>query len=290
MIRTQILSDLIIDEKLLDRIKVENFLLVYLNLRPCSRMNLPAELPKGDSIGREIDEQIFPKWGQIQSETDPSKRLAAIASLKRDMRDAFETIVLSSEHYKAHLNWAKKLELHSRLVAVRPTVSEFYLYNNRKIGNRLKRLMRERERLKAKTYKNATPTMDRVRFAYPEEFEGSWLKEMGRTLGYPDCCVDAYASDRRKGVNVEKRASQQIEKIEQHAEIEPLTYFIGYFFPCSPNCKEALSKGKEFHERLCVISSKLGDLYSHLVAENLRNVRHQPEIISEYRKRANSYP
>lgn len=289
MIRPQILSDLIIDDRLLDRIKVENFLLVYFNLRSCSRMNLPAELPPGDSLGRKIDEQIFPKMGRVQSETDPSKRLAALASLKRDMRDAFETIVLSSEHYEAHLHWAKRLELRSRLVAVRPTVSEFYLYNDRTIGNRLKRLMRVRERLRVKTYKIASPTMDRVRFAYPEEFEGSWLKEMGKALGYPDCCVDAYVSDREGGVNVEKRASQQIEKMGQHAEIDPLTYFIGYFFPCYPNCNEALSRGKAFHERLSMVSSELGDLYSHLVAENLRNIRHQPEIISEYRKRANSH-
>ncbi len=289
MKRTQILSEILTEEKLLDRIKVENFLLVSLKLRPCSRMNLPAELPNGDCIGKKIDEKMFPKLRQLQGETDPHKRLAAIASLKRDMRCAFETIVLSSEHYKAHLNWAKKLGLHSRLVAVRPTLSEFYLYNSRKIGNKLKRLMREREQLRAKTYKIATPTMDRVRFAYPEEFEGSWLKEMGRTLGYPDCCVDAYASDRKEGVNVETRASQQIEKIGQHAEIEPRVYFISYFFPCSPNCKEALSRGKEFHERLCMVSSKLGNLYSNLVADNLRKIRHQPEIIAEYRKRANSY-
>jgi len=225
----------------------------------------------------------------MQGETDPKKRLAAIASLKRDMRDAFETIVLSSEHYRAHINWAKKLELQSRLVTVRPTVSEFYLYNDRKTGNKLKRLMRERERLKAKAYKMASPTMDRVRFAYPEEFEGSWLKEMGRTLGYPDCCIDAYASDRREGVNVEKRASQQIDRIEQHAEIEPLTYFASYFFPCSPQCPEALSRGREYHERLGTVSSELGNLYSLLAAENLRRVRLQPEIIDEYRKRANSF-
>ena len=286
MIKTQILSEFLTDEKLLDRIKVENYVLVSLNLRPCSRMNLPAELPNGESIGREIDERISPKLRQMQGETDPKKRLAAIASLKRDMRDAFETIVLSSEHYRAHKNWATKLGLQSRLVTVRPTLSEFYLYNNRKTGNKLKRLMRERERLKAKAYKMASPTMDRVRFAYPEEFEGSWLKEMGRTLGYPDCCIDAYASDRREGVNVEKRASQQME---QHVEIEPLAYFASYFFPCSPSCPEALSRGKEFHERLSTVSSELGNLYSQLVAENLKRVRLQPEIIDEYRKRANGY-
>ncbi|RLI34201.1 hypothetical protein DRO66_09180 [Candidatus Bathyarchaeota archaeon] len=289
MKRTQILSEILTEEKLLDRIKVENFLLVTLKLRPCSRMNLPAELPNGDSIGKKIDEKVFPKLRQLQGETDPQKRLAAIASLKRDMRRAFETIVLSSEHYKAHLNWAKKLGLHSRLVAVRPTLSEFYLYNDRKIGNRLKRLMREREKLRAKAYRNATPTMDRVRFAYPEEFEGSWLKEMGRVLGYPDCCVDAYASDRKKGVNVEQRASQQIETMERHAEIDPLTYFISYFFPCTPNCNEALSRGREIHERLRRDSSELGNLYSSIAEENMRTVRHQPEIIAEYRKRANSH-
>ncbi len=290
MIRTQLLSDLIIDERLLDRIKVENFLLVHLNLRPCSRMNLPAELPKGEIMGKEIDKQIFPKWGQIKREKDPLKRLAAIATIKKDMRKAFDKIVISSNHYNAHLKWAKKLELHSRLVAVRPTVSEFYLYNNRKIGNRLKRLMRERERLRAKIYKIATPTMDRVRFTYPEEFEDSWLKEMGKSiLGYTDCCIDAYASNREEGINVEKRASQQIKEIEQHAKIEPLTYFVGYFFPCSPNCEEALSKGNEFYDRLCMVSSKLGKMYMHLVEENLRRVRNQPEIIADYRKRANSY-
>ena len=289
MIRTQLLSDLIIDERLLDRIKVENFVLVNLNLRPCSQMNLPAELPEGDIIGRKIDEQIFPKLGQIKRDMDPLKRLTAIDAIKKDMRDAFDEIVISSNHYKAHLNWVKKLELHSRIVDVRPTLSELYIYKNRKIGNRLNRLMRKREKLRAKAYRFASPTMDRARFAYPEEFEGSWLKEMGRILGYTDCCVDAYASDRKEGINVEKRASQQIKEIEQHAEIDPLTYFTGYFFPCSPTCKEALSRGNEFYDRLCMVSSELGNIYMHLVVENLKRVRHQPEIIKEYQKRANRY-
>ena len=79
MIKTQILSEFLTDDKLLERIKIENYVLVSLNLRPCSRMNLPAELPKGESIGREIDERISPKWRQMQGETDPKKRLAAIA-------------------------------------------------------------------------------------------------------------------------------------------------------------------------------------------------------------------
>jgi len=250
-------------------------------------MNLPAELPKGEIMGKEIDKQIFSKWGQIKLEKDSLKRLATIATIKKDMRKAFDKIVISSNHYNAHLNWVKKLELHNRIVDVRPTLSELYIYKNNKIGNRLKRLMRKREKLRAKAYNYASPTMDKARFAYPEEFEGSWLKEMGSILGYPNCCVDAYASDRVEGINLEKRASQQIEEIEQHAEIEPLTYFTGYFFPCSPNCKEALSRGNEFHEGLCMVSSDLGNMYMHLVVENLRRVHHQPESITEYRKRAN---
>jgi hypothetical protein len=61
---------------------------------------------------------------------------------------------------------------------------------------------------------------------------------------------------------------------------------VGHFFPCAPDCEEAISRGREYHEHLTELASSLGELYASLVVENLDRVRRQPEIISSYRARA----
>jgi hypothetical protein len=275
---------------ILERIKVDNFLLVLAGARPCSQTTFPVDLPGAEEMGSTIDEMMSPKMGQIRHEPDHRRRLLAIASLKKEMREAYNRVVKDSEQYKAHLEWARALRLRTIVVDVRPTVQELYTYKERRLGGELRRLMKDREKIKRKAYTSAYPGMDRSRLAYPEEYEGSWLKKMGKTLGYPECCVDAYASDREGGFSVEERAARQLEESEGMGEVNPLVYFVGYFFPCSPDCEAALFKGNECLSRLIDLDSYWGDIYSSLVVKNLENVRRQPEIIAKYLARAQGDP
>ncbi|UCH58096.1 MAG: DUF483 domain-containing protein [Candidatus Bathyarchaeota archaeon] len=290
MDETRLLQKLMGDPKLKTRVKVENLLLVHLGLRQCSQTVLPVDLPNAEGMGSTIDRRMAPKMIQIQRVTDPRRKLAAIASLKKEMRTAYDKVVRASDQYKGLLSWARDLRLRTRLADVRPTVQELYLFKEGRVGGRLKGLMKSRQKIRARVYASAKPGMERIRLAYPEEFEGSWLREMGEMLGYPGCCVEAYVSDREREFNVEERAARQLAEAEQLGNMDPLAYYVGYFFPCTPDCEQAASRGRECLESLADLDPSLGELYSTLVAGNLENVRLQPEVIARYRARVEGGP
>jgi hypothetical protein len=278
------------DGYILPRIKIENFLFVSLGLRPCSLMTLPAELPDANAIGGAIDEQVLPKLGGLRLEQDLKKKLRMIDALKKEMRIAYEENVKGSEQYKSHKFWIKQLGIRSITMSVRPTVEELYIFKENDIGKSLSRLMKDRERYRAEAMASVKPGMDKARFVYPEEFKASWLKEIGNILGYPECCIEAYASDREEGRNVEARASQQLKEAEERGVVDPFTYSIGYFFPCSPSCGKAQAKGASYRKGLVELLPSLGELYDEFVAKNMERVRHQPEIIEQYKARAEGLP
>ena len=280
------LSDFLNNSYILPRIKVENFLLVGLGLRPCSQMTLPAELKNAESMGIAIDEKIFPKFKLVQSEPDPRKKLVLIGALKKEMRRTYERIVKGTEMYRSHLFWVERIGLRKMVVDVRPTIEELYIFKDKAIGKRLRKLMKDRE--KYRTDASVRPGMERESYAFPEEFQSSWIEEIGEVLGYPTCCVEAYASNREEGINLEFRASRQIEEAMKMGTLNPLTYFVGYFFPCSPYCDDALAKGTKCRERLSELHPRLGEMYLKSVAENMEKVRRQPKIIEKYKSRAES--
>lgn len=286
MIDARQLSEFMKDSKLLTRIKVENFLLVHMGLRPCSQTTLPAELPNAVTIGSTIDSMISPKLNLLKGEDDPRRKIKIINALKKEMRGAYNDVVEGSQEFRAHHYWIRGFGLRSRTFEVRPTVRELYIFRERAVDKRLKRLMKERDRLKKRAYSRPSPEMDWIHFAYPEEYHGAWLREMGATLGYPSCCADAYASERESGVNVEKRASRQIEDLEKAGRVDPFAYFVGYFFPCAPDCGAASALGRECGERLRDLHPSLEGVYASMVAENLERVRRQPEVIAKYRAHA----
>ena len=237
-------------------------------------------------MGSRIDALMAPKMSILSRETEPKRRLATIASLKQEMRTVYNEVVVDSDEYRAHLFWVKALGLRSRFIDVRPTLQEFYIYKERRTGRKLRNLMKEREKIRTRAYTQALPDMDRARLAYPEEFDSSWLKEMGKLLGYPLCCINAYASDREAGINVEFRAAEQLKEIDLTTKVDSLTYFIGYFFPCKPDCEAANKKGQESLRHLIEFNSSLGEIYVSLTKDNLENVLRQPELIASYRKKA----
>jgi len=176
------------DRRLKTRVKVENYILVHLGMRPCSQTTMPVDLPGADDMASTIDRMMSPKMGLIRGETNPKRKLAAIASLKKEMRAAYDDVVRTSEQYRAHVEWAGTLRLRTQIVDIRPTIQEIYVFKDRRLGGELKRLMMDREKIRKRAYAKASPEMDRVHLAYPEEFDGSWLREMGEILGYPRCC------------------------------------------------------------------------------------------------------
>lgn len=274
------------DERVLDRIKVENYLLVHLGLRPASQATLPAELPGGMEMGARIDMQMQPVVDRLRVVADPRAKLAAIEAVKQRMGDLFERVVEGSSEYEAHNRWARNLGLRVNQVEVRPTVHEFYLYREAGVGREIRSLVKERGKLREKARRNVSPERGRLQLVYPGEYDAKWLRRMGRVLGYPSCCVERYAWDRGHGMNVEKRAAQQLTEALGLGEVDPHAYITSFFFPCKPDCERALELGQRFHLGLEEADAKLGEMYGGMLGDNMERVARQPEIIADYISKA----
>ena len=273
----------LLDEKLItSKAKLEAFLATSLKLRPASQVTIPAELPGGLNMGRQIDANVQPQMIQLGQIQDLRTRAVAVQAIKKLLETNFETIVEGSDEYKAYYDWSSRLALRNNQIKVRPTVHELYFYPSKDTGDNIQKLMREREKIRRKVQRKPGENVNSIRFAYPEEFEPKWLKVLGEILGYPDCCVQQYAEDRGHDVNVETRASQQLLEAVKEKEVDTHAYFTGYFFPCSPRCEKALEKGHEWHDTLKELHPKLGELYEQNVYMNTEMVLRQPELISQY--------
>jgi len=277
------LRELLHDPFVASRVKVENLMLVGLGLRSCSQTTIPAELPSGPSMGEEIDARFKPSLEKLRAIQDQKTKIKEIGDIRKGMATAFDDLVEGSSEYKSLSTWAKKLGLRVNQVEVRPTVHEFYLYKEKETLKELQRLMQERGKLRVEAVKKPDPSRGQLQFAYPEEFNGAWIRRMGRLLGYPDCCIDRYAMDREQGVNAEARAAVQLKELPTNPD--PHVYIASYFFPCSPACEKAKAKGELYYQRLSELLPEAGEAYEVILVENLDRVRRQPEIINEYLSR-----
>ena len=278
--------ELLHDPLIATRVSVENLMLVSLGLRSCSQTTIPAELPSGPSIGKEIDARFMPRLEKLRTIQDQKAKTREIVDIRKEMANAFDHLVEGSVEYKSFSKWAKKLGLRVNQVEVRPTVHEFYIYKEKETLKELQRLMQERGKLRMEAVKKPDPSRGQLQFAYPEEFNGAWIRRMGRLLGYPDCCIEMYASNREQGVNAELRASKQL--VDLTVDPNPHAYLASYFFPCSPTCQKAKEKGELYHSKLSEALPEAGEAYESIIIENLDRVRRQPEIISEYLNRLKS--
>jgi hypothetical protein len=277
------LDKLLADEHVLTRVKMECLLLPYMGLRPVSQITIPAEYPGGLEMGEMIDRALKPHMERLQGITEPRAKVQAIREARKLMEAQFETEVESSEPYKAYYRWSDRLGLKSEQAQVRPTVHEIFLYKDRRDGRELKRLLNDRMKIRARVQRRPDPSMPRVRFAYPEEFNIKWITRMGRLLGYPECCVKQYAQDRAGGVNVETRAAQQLlRRLKEEKEVDTHAYILGFFFPCQPSCPNATEKGFRWHDEFSKMDKRLGEMYSELIKFNATMVLKQPELINRY--------
>ena len=279
----QLLDDLLKEGALLPRVKVESLLLPHIGLRRVSQVTIPAELPGGAEMGQRIDEKVQPHMMKLPTVTEPAARLMAVRALKEMLEKGFEEHVEGSPQYRALYSWTDRLGLKSEQSKVRPTVHEVYIFKDRAVRKDLTNLLRDREKLRQKVQRKPDPRMGGMRFAYPEEFEPSWIKRMGRLLGYPECCVERFAQERAAGVNVEARAANQIiEAAKGGQSINPYAYPLGYFFPCKPDCPSSTAVGTEWRKRLEELDPGVGAMYGEMVRVNAHMVLRQPELIQQY--------
>ncbi|MCW4050253.1 MAG: DUF483 domain-containing protein [Candidatus Bathyarchaeota archaeon] len=279
----QLLDDFLHDERIMPRVKVEQLLLTYLGLRECSQITIPAEFPGGVEMGQRIDEHVKPHMMKLQGIKDPRGKALAINAIKSLLEKQFEEVVEESEPYKALYLWSDRLGLKSEQTKVRPTVHEVYLFKDGGSRKELRKLQKEREKLRVKTQRRPDPNLGGIQFAYPEEFNAKWIKRMGKLLGYPDCCISRYANDRVKGINVEVRAAKQLaDVIKAEEKVDPHVYPIGYFYPCKTDCEKAINKGSTWHELLQKEDERLGAMYGEMINVNVIMVLRQPELINRY--------
>ena len=204
------------------------------------------------------------------------------AHIEHTPEQKFEIVVEGSGSYKAYYHWSDMLPIRSNQVKVRPSVHEIYFFNDKTTGGQLRNLMRDRDKIRRKVQRKPDPNMDRIMFAYPEEFDKKWLLKNGALLGYPDCCVKQYANDKVNGVNAEARASKQLIDALQEGEVDSHVYFTGFFFPCSPHCEKALETGNRWEKAFKSLSPELSELYQSVLLMNAELVLRQPELISKY--------
>ncbi len=286
------LVDLFLKEELvMPRARIEAFLLVALGIKPLSLITVPGELVDGRELGQAIDDRYRTAVGkgkdgnlwQKLSYRFHSMTEKPLAFKQRLIREAYEEIVTPSASYRAHLRWAKQLGLAVFDWEVRPSIHELYFYKSPTVGEELHELMAERQRLKREAWTKVTRDTPISVLVYPEEQSAPYLGRLGRLLGYPDCCVQAYVRDRTSGENVEARAARDLHlQTTVSGNPEPWPYFVKDLFPCSPTCSQGTEVGKEALAALHALSPQLADVYQQLLQENQERVRVYPVIINQH--------
>lgn len=280
------LSEEFLDEPLLtDHVKTEGYLTVALKVRPCALVTIPAELPDAAKLGKEIDTLCAEDLRRV-TEASVEKKPLLIPKLRSRIQESFRKVVLSSASYKAHMTWSRKLSLQTMDVEVRPSIHELYLFMNPTLEKQLKKL----SELKASTRKLAFSKgliLTRTNLAYAEELSADYLHTVGNLLGYPPCCMKAYSDDRLGNrVNAETRASVQLRETDEATRQSSVyAYFARNFFPCHPQCQNAIEIGRSAFQRLSDIDPKLGGIYFECMRKNAETVMEYPELTRQYRQK-----
>jgi len=286
LLKEEVIEELLGNPLLLDYVKTEDFLMVALDIRPCSFLTIPAELPNASELGERIDALCMEDF-QALKVAPVDKKVTLIRKMKEKLQETFKKVVYNSDTYKAHLDWIRKLGLQTFDFEVRPTIHELYLFKVSSLKGELRKVMNyrrvERERIAASRAMSEIPS----RLAYAEELSLDYVTSIGKLLGYPKCCIDRYSRVRvHEGISVEMRASKQIEQLKRNREMPDVhAYFARNFFPCNPNCQNAGQIGRRTVETLSGIDPRLGSLYFECMRRNLAAVEKYPELIRQFRKK-----
>lgn len=304
------------------RVMWESLLLPVLGLRPAGALHLPGELPDAGEVARSagqlfnervhlgsgrgafparlfLDKILFSAYRVVLPPALYRSKLAGI-SLDDVLRDA--------SSYRAHLTWAKTLGLHVCQVAARANAREVFFYAARATRRDLNTATALRHRIRGRLLRRLDTTKVRTFMVYPEELFPEYIELMGRILGYPDCCVEAYIRDRQGEVFYpEVRAAAQLEGAGGRparggegpvpdsalpaqepqppvAEEHHYAYFVRNFVPCRPDCPEAAALGRRAAAALAEVDPRLGRAYLDGLLRNRDTIRRAPGLIARREK------
>lgn len=270
-----------------NRIKIEVFLLQAIKFRDLGILTVPVELPDGSELGAIIDKNYNERldkdsnslWRKLAGNLFAKKEVARKQSL---IREEYDKVIQESDTYKAHIEWARALKLVGFEYEVRPSVKELFFYNDAHTAQVLQDLMQLRLRIKEEAVKKFSEDTPIQFILYPEEHAPHYIEHMGRVLGYPDCCIEAYLTDRSKGDSVEVRSAVDLHAaLKDKNEIEPWAYFVKGFVPCSPTCKAATELGKQAHKQLGDIHPEIADAYYQLLDDNVAKLKEYAVSLKE---------
>jgi hypothetical protein len=280
-----VVTDLLNEKNLSAHTLIEDYLTVALNIRKCSLMTIPAELPDSNMISKRIDEKCAPEFNQLTRERDVKKKLRMIKSFKESLRKAYLEETGASSSYKSHTTWIKQLGLEVFEVEIRPTVREDFILKYKETKSQIEALTRKRLRFREEFLRHADPTTPKPLLAYPEERFPEYLIEVGKLLEYSPCCISAYVEDRSEGrTSAEQRAATQVEDFKAHGtEPDIYTYFSKDFIPCSPTCTSAAAIGQKINQAMKEIDNRLSEIHIQCLKNNVKRVSSYVEIIQAHR-------
>ncbi|MCX8116567.1 MAG: hypothetical protein N3G78_01380 [Desulfobacterota bacterium] len=121
---------------------------------------------------------------------------------------------------------------------------------------------------------------ERIKKGSPPLLE--YLEIEGRSLGYPECCVEWALTNRRQNQPIEYLALKSLIEEEYslfQSQVNPnlplLAYFTFEFYPCSPFCSAAEGVGGKILKQFKREGSELSDLYHHFIFPfNKRRIFH----------------
>lgn len=286
---SEVLKVFLEDKRIIDRVKFEDYLSVYFDVRPASFFTIIAELPNAEELGAKIDSECKDDLMVILSAKDIQLRGQLIMDLRHKMEKLFKRYVLDSDIFKAHMDWAKKLGLRVEMDRVRPSICEVYLFKDKNIGKRLKDLFYVRREIRKAIYQMPNISLPPSLLTYPEELSSKFVIELGHILGYPECCIKRYSEERASGIYVEGRISEQIKNLRNAGDKPNIfSFFSSNFIPHDPKCEKAGELGYKLYEILRDKLPGLHERYYKLLEENINTAENFPEIIKSYRQRADS--
>ena len=289
----ELLMEFMKEDVIPDRAKFDDYLSVALGARRASQIVLPAELPDASVLGATIDDRFRQKLlgkrlpGESMSDFLKGKmskhwRKSQMAEIRHRMdtlRTLYSEVVEKSHSYQVFMKWADKLGLTRKELESRPTIREVYFFTDPKVASELTELQDMRKDIRYQRLRTPDSGAFYAR-AFPEEQNPAYLKTLGTILGFPPCCIDRYVFDRQSSVlSPESRASNQLTHMEDQDEYDPFAYFTKDFFPCQPDCSEAVRQGEDLYNKILEIDSTAADKFKEHLQGNVSLITEYPELI-----------
>jgi hypothetical protein len=98
-------------------------------------------------------------------------------------------------------------------------------------------------------------------------------EKIGKTIGYPPCCIRSFAGDYGLLVDSDERTQLQTKDYESKGKVNPDSFYVDEFVPCRPNCERAAENGRKYEDSLREqVSEAVADFYRDIKSEQFRDV------------------